>query len=120
MPLIFKKCDICGNEVLVFHDSGNNIICCGKPMKVISPNIITGKDPHAPYVYQADEKVLITLKHPNDEEHHIDWIILETNKGFYKKNIVVGELPNALFVLSKDEYVLYTYIYCNIHGLYKD
>ena len=79
MSLVFKKCSICGNEVLVFKDSGNQIICCGKPMMILSPNPVKENDPHIPYVYQADNKVLVTLKHPKTNEHHIEWIIIETN-----------------------------------------
>ena len=120
MSLIFKKCSICGNEVIVLHDSGNEIICCGRPMKAISPNIIAGKDPHAPYVYQADNKVLITLKHPATIEHHIEWIVVETNKGYFKRDFEDEETPTALFNLDKDEFVLNVYVYCNIHGLFKD
>lgn len=120
MSILFKKCSICGNEVLVMKDSGNNIVCCGKQMEIMSPKTPKEHDEHMPYVYQADDKVLITIKHSNSEEHHIEWIILETSKGFYKTVLEKDEIPSAIYNLQKDEFVVNIYFYCNMHGLFKE
>jgi superoxide reductase len=29
------KCEICGNEVVVTHEGGGELVCCGQPMGVI-------------------------------------------------------------------------------------
>ncbi len=66
-------------------------------------------DPHLPYVYQVDDRVLITIKHPKGEEHHI-----------YKTNLEKNEEPTAIYILQKDEFIFNVYLYCNIHGLFRD
>ncbi len=86
----------------------------------MSPTTPKENDPHLPYVYQVDDRVLITIKHPKGEEHHIEWIILETNKGFYKTNLEKNEEPTAIYILQKDEFIFNVYLYCNIHGLFRD
>ena len=52
------------------------------------------------------------------EEHYINIIVLETNKGFAVKNLLPGQNPSASFVLSEDEKVVAVYAYCNLHGMW--
>ena len=50
------------------------------------------------------------------EEHLIEWIVVETDKGVYRKNLKAGEAPMARFMLLDDEKVVNVYAYCNLHG----
>lgn len=60
-----------------------------------------------------------SIIHPMLEVHHIEWIILETDKDYYKRDLNVGEEPIASFELTDDEKPLAVYEYCNLHGLWK-
>lgn len=57
--------------------------------------------------------------HPMLDVHHIEWVILETDKGYHKQNLNVGEEPVANFELAEGEKPLAVYEYCNLHGLWK-
>ena len=36
------KCEICGNEVVVTHEGGGELVCCGQPMGVIGEGFSCG------------------------------------------------------------------------------
>ncbi|MBO5663608.1 MAG: desulfoferrodoxin, partial [Bacteroidales bacterium] len=51
--------------------------------------------------------------------HYIQWIVLETDKGFHLKYLMPGQQPHARFVLADDEKVVNAaYEHCNIHSLW--
>ena len=59
------------------------------------------------------------VSHPMLEEHFIEWITLNTNKGVYRKELNPGDEPKAEFCLTEGEAVEEVYAYCNLHGLWK-
>ena len=56
--------------------------------------------------------------HPMTEEHSIEWIYLETERGGQRKILRPDEKPEAVFLLEDDE-ALAAYAYCNLHGLWR-
>ena len=77
---------------------------------------------HVPVVSVDGDKVTVkvgSVDHPMLEEHFIQWIVLETTKGFQKKNLKPGEKPEATFALTDGEKAVAAYEYCNLHGLWK-
>lgn len=58
-------------------------------------------------------------EHPMTESHHIEWIALETRKGYQRKKLKAGDKPCACFCLCEDDEVIAAYTYCNLHRLYK-
>lgn len=50
--------------------------------------------------------------------HYIEWIILETDRGFFKIELKPGQEPKATFTIE-DEKVIAAYELCNLHGLWK-
>ena len=57
---------------------------------------------HVPVVTQNGNKVSVvvgSVEHPMLEEHSIQWIIVETDKGYQVKYLNPGEKPAADFVL---------------------
>ena len=52
------------------------------------------------------------------EEHSIEWVYLQTDKGGQRKNLTPGQEPKAVFALA-DEKPVAVYAYCNLHGLWK-
>ncbi len=126
MALKFYKCNTCGNIIIKLHDSQMPTECCGKIMEELQPESTDGdKEKHVPKCLVKNNTVCIEvgkIKHPMTKEHHIEFIILETNKGFYVRKFELKEctecIPKACFNLSDGEFSLAAYEYCNIHGIY--
>ncbi len=59
------------------------------------------------------------VAHPMIEEHYIQFIILETDRGYQKKDLKPGEEPKAVFALADGKKAVAAYEYCNLHGLWK-
>ena len=77
---------------------------------------------HLPVYETNDSTVTVTVgsvSHPMMPEHFINWVCLQTNKGFQLKYLNPGEEPKAVFALSDGEKVEAVYEYCNLHGLWK-
>jgi superoxide reductase len=53
------------------------------------------------------------------EEHHIEWICLQTKQGRQRKALKPGERPVREFALVEGDEVVAAYAYCNLHGLWK-
>jgi len=76
---------------------------------------------HVPVIEKDGDKITVKVGsaiHPMEEDHYIQWITLETDKGIQRKNLNPGQKPEASFTLS-DEKLLAAYEYCNKHGLWK-
>ena len=75
---------------------------------------------HVPVVRATKDSVDVTVGstlHPMTDEHYIQFIYLETERGGQIKYLAPGEKPHATFAL-KDDKLLRVYEYCNIHGLW--
>ena len=118
----FYRCEQCGNIVTKLNDSGVPVVCCGEPMKELVPGSSDGAfEKHVPAVKADGSKITVTVgevEHPMMEEHYIQFIALETDKGFQIKNLKPGEKPVAEFVLADGEKAVAAYEYCNLHGLW--
>lgn len=117
------KCMHCGNIVEMVEESGVPIVCCGDPMTELTPNTSDGAtEKHVPVIEVSGSKVTVKVgsaAHPMTEEHHIAFIILETNLGTQKKFLDVNGKPEAEFTLLDGEKVVAAYEYCNLHGFWK-
>lgn len=116
-------CKHCGNIIEKVIDKGVPVICCGEKMAELEPNTSDGAfEKHVPAVTEEGSAIRVVIgsvEHPMLEEHHIEWIILETDKGIYRKNLQPGEVPKAEFILADGEKPLAAYEYCNLHGFWK-
>lgn len=77
---------------------------------------------HVPVIKQDSTKIEVFIgeaEHPMVEEHHIEWIMLETKKGAQTVYLKPGKKPHAQFVLTEDDKAVAAYEYCNLHGLWK-
>ena len=77
---------------------------------------------HVPVVKTEGNRVTVTVgsvEHPMLPEHFINFIVLETEKGFSVKHLNPGEKPEAVFTINDGEKVKAVYEYCNLHGLWK-
>jgi len=111
------KCEICGNIIEVIHEGSNSLVCCGEPMKLMKENADdkASVEKHAPII--KGKKVLVgSVAHPMSEEHYIEWIEAESEKGEIAKIFLKpGQKPEAEFSFSPKK----ARAYCNLHGLWK-
>ena len=76
---------------------------------------------HVPVYEMNDGKICVKVgsaEHPMQENHYIEWVAVQTDKGFYVKNLKPEEKPQACFTVD-GETVEAVYAYCNLHGLWK-
>ncbi len=119
----FYRCDHCGNIVTFLNNSGVPVMCCGQKMTELVPGTVDAAvEKHVPAVQTEGAKVQVkvgAVEHPMLEEHHIQWIAVETNLGSQIKYLQPGKAPEASFVLAEGETLVAVYEYCNLHGLWK-
>ena len=118
----FYKCPMCGNIIGKIHDSGVPVVCCGKPMEHLEANTVEASfEKHIPDVAVEGDVVKVqvgSVIHPMVEEHYIEWVYLETDKGGMRIAFKPGDEPVAVFALSGAKPAA-VYAYCNLHGLWK-
>lgn len=114
-------CAMCGNIVQVNHSGSGELVCCGKPMKLIQENTEEAAvEKHIPIIEKVDGGVLVKVgevEHPMDEGHYIEWIEVIADGKNQKVFLKVGDKPEAFFDIQADEFVVRAY--CNLHGLWK-
>ena len=118
----FYICEKCGNTVEIIHASGVPLVCCGQKMTEIKPGTTEASlEKHIPVVEYSGNTVKVTVGsvlHPMTEEHSIEWVYLETDKGGQRKTFAAGDAPEVTFAIA-DERPIAVYAYCNLHGLWK-
>ncbi|MDD6466928.1 MAG: desulfoferrodoxin family protein [Erysipelotrichaceae bacterium] len=119
--LKFYLCHHCGNIIVKVKNSGVPVVCCGSPMDEIIANTTDGAhEKHVPVVTVTDHKVEVkvgSVPHPMIPEHYIQWIVVETEKGFQIHYLEPSDQPEAVFYV--EEPIIAVYEYCNLHGLWK-
>ena len=118
----FYVCEHCGNIIGVIHDAGVPMMCCGKKMTKLEAGVVEAShEKHIPVVERDGDVIRVTIgsvEHPMLEEHHIEWVYLQTNRGGQRKCLAIGSKPTVSFALCDEEPVA-VFAYCNLHGLWK-
>ena len=119
----FFICETCGNIVAMVRPSGVPVVCCGKIMKELVPGTTDASvEKHVP-VYKVEngrvEVVIGEVIHPMTEEHLIEWVAIETEKGYQVQYLKANEAPMCEFKLADGDALVGVYAYCNLHGLWK-
>ncbi len=121
-PTRFFTCTHCGNLVGLVIDKDVPMQCCGGNMVELIPGSVdAAKEKHLPVVKVDGDKVCVcvgSVEHPMTDEHSIDWVYLQTERGGQRKGLRAGEKPELCFALCDDKPVS-AYAYCNLHGLWK-
>ena len=119
----FFKCNTCGKIIVMIEETAAPTVCCGSEMVELKAGVTDAAvEKHVPVYEVKDGKVSVcvgSVAHPMLPEHHIAWILVETNKGYQIKYLKAGEEPKADFALVDGETVTAVYEYCNLHGLWK-
>lgn len=115
------KCEVCGNIVEVLHGGKGELVCCGKPMKLMKEGTTDGaKEKHVPVVEKTAKGYKVTVgavAHPMEEKHYIEWIELIADDVSYKAFLKPGQKPEAEFCVQASKVTAREY--CNIHGHWK-
>ncbi len=119
----FYKCEGCGKLAVLFKESACPTKCCGEPMVEVVPGTVdAAREKHIPDVAVEGNQVKVkvgSVEHPMLAAHFIEWIILETNQGFQKKDLKPEMKPEAVFALAEGETAVAAYESCNLHGIWK-
>ena len=109
--------------IAIVKDSGVPMMCCGQKMKVLVPGTVEASgEKHIPVYTVEGNRVSVqvgSVLHPATEEHHIEWVSLQTKLGNQRKEVPVGEAPVVCFSLCEGDAVEACYAYCNLHGLWE-
>lgn len=118
----FFICKHCGNIVGIVNNAGVPLVCCGEPMEELIPNTVDAAvEKHLPVVSSKEGLLTVSIgsvAHPMTEEHYIQWVYVETERGGQRKCLVPGEEPKLRFSIIDDKAIA-VYAYCNLHGLWK-
>lgn len=118
----FYVCPRCGNIVGLIKDAGVPLMCCGMKMEQLIPGTVDAAvEKHTPVATVDGNTVKVvvgSVEHPMVEEHSIEWVYLQTDKGGQRKNLTPGSAPSVTFALA-DEKPVAVFAYCNLHGLWK-
>ena len=123
MEFKLYRCAHCGNIIYKVVDKGVPVMCCGQKMTELVPGTSDGAvEKHVPAAAVEGNLVTVqvgSVEHPMLEEHHIEFIAVETNQGSQIKYLKPGEKPQAVFALAEGDQTVAAYAYCNLHGLWK-
>lgn len=122
MAAKFYHCNICGNVMAAVVPSGVVPFCCNSEMTELPLQHTEGtSEHHVPEVTLMDHNV-IRVKvgrdlHPSTHDHHICFIVVETDRGATMRNLSPTELPEVTIQCDGCPEVVYAY--CNRHGLWR-
>lgn len=123
MEVRFYRCSACGQITAKVKNTDVPLVCCGKEMKEIRPNTVDATiEKHVPDYDVENGTVTVwvgLIPHPMTEDHYIEWVMLETDKGNQRKELKPDTDPKVCFRICEDENVKAVYAYCNIHSLWK-
>ena len=118
----FYICEHCGNIIGLIRNAGVPMMCCGQKMTLLEPGTVEAShEKHIPVATVEGNTVKVeigSVAHPMTEEHKIEWVYLQTNRGGQRKCLCVEGAPSVTFALA-DETPVAVYAYCNLHGLWK-
>ena len=120
MSLVFYKCPVCGEMVLMVKKAGCTPSCCGKEMVELKAGAVdAAAEKHVPACTIENGRLSIkvgSVEHPMTDEHYIEFIAVEKKDGFVLKYLKPGDKPEAEFCACG---AVSVYAYCNLHGLWK-
>lgn len=119
----FFACETCNTIIEEIHGDKQEYSCNGTKLQELIPNTSEGaQEKHLPVTEQNGNRVTVkvgNIFHPMSEEHSIEWVYLETEKGCQRVNLSKDEEPAAEFVLPEGDHPVAAYAYCNLHGFWK-
>ena len=118
------KCEICGNVVSVLEAHDGELVCCGKPMRLLEEKTEDqGKEKHVPIIEKTGSGIKVkvgSIPHPMEEEHYIELIqLIKEDNIVIGRRLKPGDMPEAEFCSLAETEGLKARALCNVHGLWK-
>lgn len=117
--LEIKRCMKCGATVEVLKDctcENCGIKCCGEQMEVLVPNSQAEElDNHILHIEIDGENIKVSMNHPMEDDHFIEWFALVDDERIGKKFLKPGSKAEVTFPYIKGSKV---YAFCNKHMLW--
>lgn len=115
--MFIKKCLKCGNIVKSFKEDAR-IRCCDNEMKNIIPNSVDASmEKHVPNYKVVEDEIFVTVNHPMDKEHYIEWVALVSDNQEYITYLYPEQNAECRFKYIPGSTI---YSYCNKHELWKN
>ena len=115
------KCQGCGIIAEVLDGGAGELVCCGKPMTLLTENTVdAAKEKHVPVVEKVPGGVKVkvgSVAHPMEDKHYIQWIEVIADGKACRQFLTPGDAPEAL--INTDAGNIVAREYCNLHGLWK-
>ena len=114
------RCEICGNIVQVMKEGFGELVCCNKPMTLVTlhQKVEEKQEKHVPY-FTEDNKIQIGSElHPATVEHHIDFIQTVSEDKMRVITTFLHQTEEPVSELYEPDEHFKAYEYCNIHGLW--
>lgn len=115
----YARCPICKNVVEDVLGSTKNLVCCGKPMEILTANSTeAATEKHLPVAEVVDGEIVVkvgSVEHPMTKEHYIMWIS-QVCGNIENKVILFPDQPAVAHFPYMKECKIYAY--CNLHGLW--
>ena len=112
------KCEECGSIIQVLAIGDENT--CNDHMLEIPVQTEGEKSPkHKPVVEIDGDKVTVKVgeaAHPMDDDHYIQFLIVEAGAEQYAKCFKPGDVAEATFTVNSADDVK-AFAFCNLHGL---
>lgn len=92
-------------------------------VELVAGSTDAAQEKHVPVVIQENGEVKVdigSVAHPMTAEHLIEWVALETEKGYQVVYLNANEVPKCAFKLVDGDKAVAVYAYCNLHGLWKN
>ncbi len=92
-------------------------------VELVAGSIDAAQEKHVPVVMKKCKSVTVdvgSVAHPMTEEHLIEWVALETEKGYQVQYLSANDAPMCAFKLADGDKAVAVYAYCNLHGLWKN
>jgi superoxide reductase len=114
------KCALCGNIVEVLFVGGSELVCCGRPMTLLTENTVdASKEKHVPVIEKTADGVKVkvgAIPHPMEDKHFIQWVEVIDGELAYRQFLKPGQAPETVFCVKGN---VSAREYCNLHGLWK-
>jgi len=118
----FLLCEHCGNVTEMVHDAGVPLYCCNHEMTELTPNTTDGAhEKHVPVVSREDGALIVRLgeaSHPMNDDHLMEWVVVETEHGSIRRDLHPGDDTTLRFSVCDCDKPVAVYAYCNLHGLW--
>ena len=84
--------------------------------KVIKANNVdAAREKHVPNFEVVGEEIRVSISHVMEEEHYIEWILVDYGKKQIIEQFIPGDTPSILVPYQEE---MKAYSYCNKHSLW--